>query len=162
MALIIGDNRFNGHDFVNQLNECDRDNTAQQTRATVFAYPAQDPERYGVVEFDRQSKVLSIKAKPAMPRSQYAVTGLYFHDDTVIEKTRQVEPSKRGELEIADLNSSHLADGQLKIELVCRCVAWLDTGICDSLHEASSDIRTLEHRQGLEVGCPGGVAWGQG
>jgi glucose-1-phosphate thymidylyltransferase len=157
-ALVLGDNLFHGHELVPQLavsNGCGQG-------ATVYAYPVRDPERYGVVDFAADGRVLSIEEKPARPRSRYAVTGLYFYDHTVVERARQVVPSERGELEITDLNRLYLEEGQLRVELMGRGMAWLDTGTCVSLHEASSYIRTLEHRQGLKVGCPEEVAWRQG
>jgi len=157
-ALVLGDNLFHGHDLVPQLAASNGGGQG----ATVFAYPVRDPERYGVVEFAADCRVLSIEEKPARPRSRYAVTGLYFYDDTVVERARQVVPSPRGELEITDLNRMYLEEGLLKVELMGRGMAWLDTGTCDSLHEAASYIRTLEHRQGLKVGCPEEVAWRQG
>ena len=157
-ALVLGDNLFHGHDLVPQLQS----SHGCGSGATVFAYPVSDPNRYGVVEFDGAGRVLSLEEKPTQPRSNYAVTGLYFYDSTVVERARQVQPSARGELEITDLNHSYLREQQLQVQLMGRGMAWLDTGTCDSLHEAASYIRTLEKRQGLKVGCPEEVAWRQG
>ena len=157
-ALVLGDNLFHGHDLVPQLQS----SNGGDEGATVFAYPVRDPERYGVVEFAGDGRVVGIEEKPSKPRSRYAVTGLYFYDATVVERARQVQPSPRGELEITDLNRQYLEEGLLRVELMGRGMAWLDTGTCDSLHEASSYIRTLEHRQALKVGCPEEVAWRQG
>ncbi|MFM2158233.1 MAG: glucose-phosphate thymidylyltransferase, partial [Cyanobacteriota bacterium] len=137
-ALVLGDNLFHGHELSLQLQDCNADIHG----ATVFAYPVRDPERYGVVEFDATGQVLSLEEKPLRPRSRYAVTGLYFYDASVVERARRVTPSARGELEITDLNRMYLDDGQLRVELMGRGMAWLDTGTCDSLHEASSYILT--------------------
>ena len=154
-ALVLGDNLFHGHDLIPQLQA----SNGRGAGATVFAYPVRDPERYGVVEFAPDGQVLSLEEKPARPRSRYAVTGLYFYDDSVVDRARHIQPSPRGELEITDLNRMYLEQGLLRVELMGRGMAWLDTGTCDSLHEAASYIRTLEHRQGLKVGCPEEVAW---
>ena len=153
-ALVLGDNLFHGQNLVPE--------NFPKVGATVFAYPVRDPERYGVVDFSPDGRVLSIEEKPDQPKSRYAVTGLYFYDDTVVERARKVVPSARGELEITDLNRQYLDEGQLHVQLMGRGMAWLDTGTCDSLHEASSYIRTLEHRQTLKVGCPEEVAWRMG
>jgi glucose-1-phosphate thymidylyltransferase len=157
-ALVLGDNLFHGHDLIPQLQSSNHNNSG----ATVFAYPVRDPERYGVVSFAPDGRVLDIVEKPNKPKSRYAVTGLYFYDASVVERARRVRPSARGELEITDLNRQYLEEGLLKVELMGRGMAWLDTGTCDSLHEAASYIRTLEHRQSLKVGCPEEVAWRQG
>ena len=157
-ALVLGDNLFHGHDLVPQLQASNRNDSG----ATVFAYPVRDPERYGVVSFAPDGRVLDIVEKPSQPKSRYAVTGLYFYDASVVERARRVQPSARGELEITDLNRQYLEDGLLRVELMGRGMAWLDTGTCDSLHDAGSYIRTLEHRQSLKVGCPEEVAWRQG
>lgn len=153
-ALILGDNLFHGIRYSHIRN--------LEVGASIFAYPVRDPERYGVVEFDLEGRVVSIEEKPTRPKSQYAVTGLYFYDSSVVERAKRVKPSSRGELEITDLNRQYLEAGILQVNCMGRGAAWLDTGTCDSLHEASSYIRTLEHRQSLKVGCPEEIAWRQG
>lgn len=157
-ALVLGDNIFYGHDFQKLLAGAN----AQTTGSTVFAYHVQDPERYGVAEFDAQGKVLSLEEKPAVPKSNYAVTGLYFYDSQVVELAKSLKPSPRGELEITDLNKLYLQQGQLNVQLMGRGYAWLDTGTHDSLLEAGQFIATLEQRQGLKVACPEEIAYRAG
>ncbi|QGZ54000.1 glucose-1-phosphate thymidylyltransferase RfbA [Paraburkholderia acidiphila] len=154
-ALILGDNIFYGHDLAKQLEHAN----AQETGATVFAYHVHDPERYGVVEFDQSFRAVSIEEKPAKPRSNYAVTGLYFYDNRVCDIAADIKPSARGELEITDVNSRYLADGALSVEIMGRGYAWLDTGTHDSLIEAATFIATLQKRQGLVVACPEEIAY---
>ena len=157
-ALILGDNIFHGHDLQPLLNSA----VAREEGATVFAYHVNDPERYGVVEFDADHRAISIEEKPSQPKSNYAVTGLYFYDEDVCDIAAEVQPSARGELEITDVNQHYLDKGQLHVELMGRGFAWLDTGTHDSLLEAGSFIATLQKRQGLQVACPEEIAYRNG
>ncbi len=157
-ALILGDNIFYGHELTTMLRRA----SARETGATVFTYPVTDPERYGVAEFDRDGRVISLEEKPAQPKSRYAVTGIYFYDQQVCELAKSLKPSKRGELEITDLNRLYLERQALNCESMGRGMAWLDTGTHESLLEASQYIETIERRQGLKVACPEEIAYRQG
>ena len=158
VTLILGDNLFHGDFLVNRLQK----NYLLNEGASIFAYSVSDPQRYGVVEFDSKGIAYNIEEKPKNPKSKFAITGLYFYDNSVIEKAKKIKPSDRGELEITDLNKMYMQEGKLNVEKMNRGMAWLDTGTTDSLHEASSYIRSLERRQGLKIGCPEEVAWRMG
>ena len=155
--LILGDNLFYGKGLASQLKEA-----YNRKNSTIFAYPVSDPERYGIVDFSKDGRVIGIEEKPSNPKSKYAITGLYFYDETVVEKAKQIRPSNRGELEISDLNNIYLEEKSLSVELFNRGMAWLDTGTTESLLDASFFIKTIEFRQGLKISCPEEIAWRQG
>jgi len=157
-ALVLGDNIFYGHDLQKQLEAA----VAKESGATVFAYHVHDPERYGVVEFDKQGKAISLEEKPLEPKSNYAVTGLYFYDNSVVKMAKGLKPSERGEYEITDINRLYLEEGRLSVAMMGRGYAWLDTGTHQSLIEASNFIQTIELRQGLKVSCPEEIAFRKG
>ena len=158
VVLILGDNLYHGSSLVGQLKKAN----SKESGSTIFAYPVQNPKRYGVIEFDQTGRPIGIEEKPKEPKSRFAITGLYFFDNTVVEKAKKVKPSKRGELEITSIINMYLEEQNLDVEFLGRGMAWLDTGTFDALHQAGSYIRTLEKRQGLKIGCPEEVAWRNG
>ena len=158
VTLILGDNLFHGDDLIMRLQR----NYSLDRGASVFAYPVRDPERYGVIEFNNDGKALSIEEKPKHPKSKFAITGLYFYDNSVIKKAEKIKPSNRGELEITDINQLYLEEDELSVEKMNRGMTWFDTGTFDSLNDATSYIKSLEKRQGLKIGCPEEVSWRMG
>ncbi len=154
-ALVLGDNIYYGHSFANLLNSANKRNNG----ASVFAYHVRDPERYGVVEFDKKGNAISLEEKPEKPKSNYAVTGLYFYDNNVVDYAKQIKPSLRGELEITDINKMYFQKGNLSVEIMGRGYAWLDTGTHESLLEAHQFVQTIEHRQGLKIACPEEISY---
>jgi len=157
-ALILGDNLFYGQGLTSILQKA----VKQEEGATIFAYPVKDPERYGIVELDEQGRVLSLEEKPSNPKSHYAIVGLYFYDNTVVQKAKTIKPSKRGELEITDINRLYLEERKLNVEIMGRGFAWLDTGTHDSLLDASQFVATIQNRQGFMISCPEEIAWRRG
>jgi len=158
VALILGDNIFHGSDLISKLKRV----SSSDNGNTIFAYQVKDPKSYGVVTFNKYKEAIEIQEKPENPKSNFVITGIYFYDNNVIEKAKKVKPSKRGELEISSINQMYLEEGNLSVETLGRGTTWLDTGTIESLHEASSYIRTIEHRQGLKIGCPEEVSWRKG
>ena len=157
VTLVLGDNLFHGNNFINQIKK-----VISVGLPTIFAYQVDDPERYGVVEFSSKGNVIGIEEKPKSPKSQFAITGIYYYDNSVIKKAKSLTPSKRGELEITDINNLYLNDGSLKVEIMGRGISWLDTGTFESMHDASSYVRTIQNRQGYKIGCLEEVAWRNG
>ncbi len=157
VCLILGDNIFYGQGLSSLLRKINK-----SPESTIFGYRVSDPSRYGIVSFSRSKEVLDIQEKPKSPKSNFAVTGLYFYDSSVVDKSKKIKPSQRGELEISDINLLYLKEKKLKLEIFGRGMAWLDTGTVDSLHEASSFIKTLENRQGIKISCPEEIAWRNG